>query len=165
MKATDLLRQQHRTVERLFAKIAAGDTDLIEDLASELAAHMTIEHELFYPEGNAIDARLILESFEAHAVAELALKRVMATDLSDETFGARVAVLRELIWNHVREEEEMLLPAAEEQLSREWLEELGERMEIRFNAVLVAGYAATLPNTYDVTAADLAQARSHSAED
>ncbi|HEY1534133.1 MAG TPA: hypothetical protein VGF76_08940 [Polyangiaceae bacterium] len=59
----------------------------------------------------------------------------------------------------------MLLPAAEEQLSREWLEELGERMEIRFNAVLVAGYAAALPNTYDVTAADLAQARSHSAED
>ncbi len=159
MKATDLLRQQHRTVERLFAKIASGDTDLIEDLASALAAHMTIEHEIFYPAANEIDPRLILESFEAHAVAELALKRVMATDLGDEAFGPRVAVLRELIWNHVQQEEETLLPAAEEQLSRQWLEELGVEMEIRFNTVLVAGYAATFPNTYDITAADLAQAQ------
>ena len=32
MKATDLLKQQHRTVEALFAKIEAGDSSALEQL-------------------------------------------------------------------------------------------------------------------------------------
>ena len=159
MRATELLRRQHRTVETLFAKIEGGDTDLIEDLANALAAHMTIEHEIFYPVASQVDAQLVIESFEEHSVAELALKRALATDLDDESFIARVAVLRELIRHHVREEEENLFPEAESELSNEQLEALGDWMEIRFNEVLIAGYAVTLPNTFDLTAADLARAQ------
>ena len=165
MKATDLLKQQHRTAETLFAKIEGGHTDLLEDLASALAAHMTVEHEVFYPAASAIDAQLILESLEEHALAELALKRALATKPDDESFGARIAVLKELVLRHVQQEEGHLFPEAESQLSSEQLEVLGENMEIRFNEVLIEGYAATLPNTYDLTTADLAHAQAANSAD
>ena len=52
MKATELLKQQHREVEQLFAKIENGGEpiqELLEELADNLAAHTVIEEQLFYP--------------------------------------------------------------------------------------------------------------------
>ncbi|MDB4985961.1 MAG: hypothetical protein JWN04_1139, partial [Myxococcaceae bacterium] len=88
MKATTLLEQQHKKVKSLFKKLEsksllkklAGGTDhaaLVGELANDLIAHMAIEHELFYPAVQAIDHDLIGESIEEHALAEIALKRLM----------------------------------------------------------------------------------------
>jgi hemerythrin-like domain-containing protein len=158
MKATDLLKQQHRTVEALFAKIEAGEPEALKDLASALAAHMAIEHEFFYPESREIDEDAILEAFEEHAIAETALKRALATDPEDESFDARVKVLKELIEHHVEEEESELFPQVEKELGSEELETLGEEMEVRFEQVLKKGYAAVLPKNYEETTADAALA-------
>jgi hemerythrin-like domain-containing protein len=157
MKATDLLKQQHRSVEALFAKIEDGDSDALEDLASALAAHMSIEHEFFYPAASEVDGDLVLESFEEHSVAEFALKRALACDSDDEAFDARVTVLKELIAHHVKEEEDELFPEVEKKFTKDQLEQLGQQMATRFEEVLKAGYAATLPSNYEQTAADLAQ--------
>ena len=158
MKATDLLKQQHRTVEALFAKIEAGEPDALKDLASALAAHMAIEHEFFYPEAREVDEDAIAEAFEEHAIAELALKRALALDPEDEAFDARVTVLKELIAHHVEEEENTLFPEVEAETSAEELEAMGARMEKRFDEVLRKGYAKVLPGNYDQTTADIAQA-------
>jgi hypothetical protein len=163
MKATDLLRQQHRSVEAMFAKIEAGEPEALKDLASALAAHMVIEHEFFYPEARLVDEDEILESFEEHAIAELALKRALATDPDDEMFDARVDVLKELIQHHVEEEEGELFPEVEEALDSEELEAMGVEMEERFEAVLKQGYEAVLPQTFEQTAADLAEAEADTA--
>jgi len=157
MKATDLLKEQHRTVEALFAKIEAGEPEALKDLASALAAHMAIEHELFYPESRQIDEDQIAEAFEEHAIAEVALKRALACDPEDDLFDARVSVLKELILHHVEEEENELFPEVEAKLERAQLESLGTRMEKRFDEVLRKGYAAVLPKNMEDTAADLAQ--------
>lgn len=157
MKATDLLKEQHRTVEALFAKIEAGEPEALKDLASALAAHMAIEHELFYPESREVDEDAIGEAFEEHAIAELALKRALACDPEDETFDAKVTVLKELIEHHVEEEEGELFPEVESKLGAARLETLGQKMEQRFEQVLKKGYAATLPKNMEDTAADLAQ--------
>lgn len=157
MKATDLLKQQHRTVEALFAKIEAGEPEALKDLASALAAHMAIEHEFFYPESREIDEDQIAEAFEEHAIAEVALKRALACDPEDEAFDARVTVLKELIAHHVKEEESELFPDVESELDGDQLEALGKKMEARFDEVLRKGYAAVLPKNMEDTAADLAQ--------
>lgn len=158
MKATDLLKQQHRTVEALFAKIEAGEPEALKDLASALAAHMAIEHELFYPVSREIDEDAILEAFEEHAIAETSLKRALATDPDDETFDARVKVLKELILHHVEEEEGELFPQVEKEIEADELEALGQKMEARFEQVLKKGYASVLPKNYEETTADAAQA-------
>ena len=162
MKATDLLKQQHRTVEALFAKIEGGEPDALKELASALAAHMTIEHEFFYPESREVDEDQIDEAFEEHAIAEIALKRALACDPEDDSFDARVSVLKELIAHHVKEEENELFPQVESQMEDAELETLGEEMEERFDEVLQQGYAAVLPKNMEDTAAD--QARDQAAE-
>ena len=75
MKATTLLAQQHKKVKTLFKKLESGRSDpqaLLSELANDLVAHMAIEHEIFYPAVEAVDRTLITESFEEHALAELA---------------------------------------------------------------------------------------------
>lgn len=164
MKATDLLKQQHRTVEALFAKIEAGDSSALQDLASALAAHMAIEQDIFYPAVSEVDEDTVLESFEEHSVAEVALKRALATDPEDDSFDARVKVLKELIAHHVEEEEEELFPEVEKSLGKAELERLGEDMEARFDEVLSRGYQNILPNNFEETTADQALTRGMAAE-
>src|SRR4051794_5055963 len=100
MKATALLQRQHAHVKTIFKKLEGArenTASLLEDLANSLAGHMAIEQELFYPAVREIDSKLILESFEEHALAEIALKRLLATDPEDASFKARVMATKELI--------------------------------------------------------------------
>ena len=160
MNATSLLTSQHRKVEALFKKLENGRSDhapLLDELANSLAAHMAIEQELFYPAIKHVDSELVDESFEEHALAELALKRLIATDPEDEEFHARVTALKELIEHHVAEEEQELFPAVEEQIEEEELTELGEQMKTRFQEVFDAGFAKTVPKGMSKTSADVSK--------
>lgn len=158
MKATDLLRQQHRQVEALFAQIEAGRPALLSELASLLAAHMTIEHEFLYPEARETDERAIAEAFEEHALAEVALKRALSTDPADEAFGARVRVLKDLVLHHVHGEESRLFREIEAETSPEDLTAMGRAMASRFTQLRAVDYASLLASNYNETAAYLAQA-------
>jgi len=156
MKATQLLKQQHREVETLFEAIEGGAGDiaaLLEKLADSLVAHMTIEQRIFYPEVKGIDADLVSESFEEHAAAEMELERVMALDVSDPRIKARVGVLEEMILHHVKEEESALFPEVEKSLGADELESLGREMAEMFAEVMEEGYEGTLSKA-PVTAVD-----------
>ncbi len=157
MKATALLEQQHRKVRTLFRKLENGRADpgpLLTELANDLIAHMTIEHELFYPAVESVDREMIAESFEEHSLAEIALKRLLQTDPADETFAARVTAAKELVEHHVQEEEETLFPKVEKKLDDERLEQLGKEMKVRFNEVREAGFEASAPKGFARTLAD-----------
>lgn len=159
MKATDLLAQQHRKVKAIFKKLENGRGDagaLLLELANDLAAHMAIEHELFYPAVAEIDEFLINESFEEHALGEIAIKRLLATDPEDEAFKAKVTAARELIEHHADEEEEELFPKVEKQIDADQLKALGKQMKQRFEELAAEGYEALLPRGYAKTSADIA---------
>jgi len=159
MKATALLQSQHRKVEALFKKLENGRSDpspILEELANNLAAHMAIEQEIFYPRVMQVDAEVVNESFEEHAVAELALKRLLAAEQDDEeTFMARVTTLKELIEHHVEEEEQELFPDVEEKIEEDELAQLGKTMKARFEEVLEAGFAEAVPKGWAKTSADM----------
>src|SRR5688572_5289442 len=124
MKATDLLETQHKKVKAIFKKLETGKTDpapLLTDLANQLAAHMVIEHELFYPTAKKVDEDIVLEAFEEHAVAEFALQRLLSANPKSESFLAKVTTLKELIEHHVKEEEEELFPKVEKAIDAEEL--------------------------------------------
>jgi iron-sulfur cluster repair protein YtfE (RIC family) len=156
MNATELLEQQHAQVKELLSKIADGDAEFLSDLADNLAAHMTIEQEMFYPAARRHAESRVLESFEQHSLAEVALKRLLELDDEDEAFDARLRVLKELIEQHVAEEEQQLFPAVLEAMPAAELESLGKQMQARFAEAVKRGYEALLPEGCDVTSADLA---------
>jgi len=160
MKATALLETQHRKVEALFKKLENGRSDprpVLEELANSLAAHMAIEQEIFYPKVKEVDPDVINESYEEHAVAELALKRLLMTGPEEESFMARVTTLKELIEHHVQEEEEELFPAVEKKVDEDELNQLGKAMKARFEEVLEAGFAAAVPKGMAKTSSDVSK--------
>ena len=160
MKATSLLESQHRKVEALFKKLEGGRSDprpVLEELANSLAAHMAIEQEILYPRVKEVDADLVNESYEEHAVAELALKRLLMTDPDDEAFQARVTTLEELIEHHVEEEEQDLFPKIEKAVEDAELSRLGKAMKARFDEVVDAGFAAAVPKGMNKTSADVSK--------
>jgi hemerythrin superfamily protein len=160
MEATALLERQHRHVEAVFKKLLSGHDKpraLLEDLADSLAAHMAIEQEIFYPAIHEIDEDAVRESFEEHALAEIALKRLLATDPDDPSFKARVKATQELIEHHVSEEEEELFPEVEKKLDEDRLSELGKQMKARFDEVMADGHDSVLPKGYAKTSADVAR--------
>ncbi len=160
MKATSLLEKQHRTVEAIFKKLESGKSDpspLVEQLANALAAHMAIEQEIFYPAVREVDEDLVLEAFEEHSIAEIGIKRLLATDPKHASFSARVTTCKELIEHHVEEEEQELFPKVEKKLGEAKLLELGKAMKARFDEVEAAGFKASVPAGFAKTSADVAQ--------
>jgi hemerythrin-like domain-containing protein len=160
MQATKLLEKQHRKVEGIFKKLEdeKGDAQaLVIELANDLAAHMTIEQEIFYPAIQSVDRELVLESYEEHALGEVALKRLLAADPQAEEFKARVTALKELIEHHVQEEEKEMFPQVEKALGDERLEELGKQMAERFDEVVDAGYESAVPRGFARTSSDVSR--------
>ncbi len=137
MNAIDLLEQQHREVEELFEEFeGAGDgavktkERLCQEISDALAVHAEIEEKLFYPESKQENTEDVLrESVEEH----LSMKRLVAdlieSDPSDEQFDAKMKVLKEQVEHHVEEEEKELFPKVRKDLSKDELEDLGERMQ------------------------------------
>jgi hypothetical protein len=160
MKATELLEQQHRRVEALFDELESGGADasgLLERLANELASHMAIEQNIFYPAVRDCDEVLVAASFEEHAIAELALKRLLRAGVADPTFEAKLAMLRELIENHIDEEERDLFRTVEGALGDERLEKLGKRMKKALESARSEGFVALVPRGFARTSADEAR--------
>ena len=138
MKATDLLKKQHRQVEKLFkqcesAKQPRQRRQLMDQIVEMLKMHTKIEEEVFYPAvrelGTSKAEEMIDEAFEEHHVVDLVLAELPKVDPEDDRFEAKITVLSELVEHHVEEEEGEMFPMAEKKLGTERVKELGQQME------------------------------------
>ncbi|MGE3500011.1 MAG: hemerythrin domain-containing protein [Candidatus Binatia bacterium] len=146
MKATELLKQQHREVKELFRKLEKmrdgnGRREIMASIADSLQGHMALEEEIFYPAlreatQSKSGQEMIPEAYEEHHVVKLVLDELPDVDPRDERFEAKMTVLEELIEHHVEEEEKEMFKTAEKQLGSEELERLGNLMadELRLEA-------------------------------
>ncbi len=137
MKATDILKKQHREVKGLFKKMestenARGRQQLLDEITQALELHTRLEEEIFYPAVRGLETRkaeeMVAEAFEEHHVVDLVLKDLPNVDPEDERFEAKMTVLSELVEHHADEEEKEMFKAAQ-RLGDEELKALGERME------------------------------------
>ena len=142
MKATDLLKKQHREVKALFKKVEGTDNprtrrELMQEIASSLEGHTLIEEEIFYPAVRGLETQkaeeMILEAYEEHHVVKLVLGELPRVNPEDERFEAKMTVLSELVQHHVEEEEKEMFKLAQK-LGKDELTSLGEQMEERFEA-------------------------------
>ncbi len=138
MDAISLLKDDHRTVERLFKrfeKTASGALDerrrIVDEIIKELSVHAEIEETIFYPvvrEAVPPTEDMVLESLEEHHVAKWVLSELDGMDPGAERFEAKVTVLMENIRHHVEEEESDLFPSVRKALGRKALNEMGDAM-------------------------------------
>ncbi|HMI91271.1 MAG TPA: hemerythrin domain-containing protein [Polyangiales bacterium] len=144
MNAIELLEEQHEETVSLLEKLeksepGAGRKRDFRKLQASLLAHMAIEEEIFYPALVAAadaDGEPLAEGYEEHSGARVALQRCARSAAQEKLFQVRIGVLSELIKHHVKEERSSILPRARKAMSRDELEELGEKMKVRFQAVL-----------------------------
>jgi hemerythrin-like domain-containing protein len=151
MKATDLLERQHREVKALFQRLERAEaarerSQLLDEIAKNLVAHMVIEQEIFYPACARVleDKSIVAESFEEHGIAAIQLRRVLAVRGRDTTFEAKAKVFKELVEHHIEEEEGQLFKKIRREMDERQLETLGAQMTRLFAQQLREGYATVL---------------------
>jgi len=133
-----LLKKDHQTVEKLFARFEKKPSKEIADrFVRELSVHAAIEEQLFYPAvRQAARAQEleeaeeeVLEALEEHHVAKWVLSEIEALDEDDERFEAKCKVLIESVRHHVKEEEGPLFRFARRLFKRDQLSELGKLLQ------------------------------------
>jgi hemerythrin superfamily protein len=134
MKATELLKSDHRIVESLFAQLKTSPEPdkaaVVEQIRSELSVHSMIEEEIFYPAMRALDPAPIDEAVDEHRALRNLLDLVATMPPGSAELQELLDELQELIGEHVEEEEKVLFVRAEE-LGDTLLQELGRRMNAR----------------------------------
>ena len=111
--AIQLLKNDHRTVERLFAQFekeeAAEEKEQIaQQVCAALIVHAIIEEEIFYQacrEAN-VAHEMLDEAQVEHDGAKVLIADVMTGSSDDKFYEAKVNVLAEYIKHHVAEEEQ-----------------------------------------------------------
>jgi hemerythrin superfamily protein len=144
MNAIELLKKDHQTVKSLFEsfekakeqKDVEGKKSLFESIKRELEAHTRAEEEIFYPafdqtagQEDDDDKELVLEAGEEHQQVKVLLADLSDMEADDETFDAKMKVMKDNVEHHVEEEEGEMFPHARKQLSDDELEQLGQRMD------------------------------------
>lgn len=133
MDAIELLKQDHKKVEKIFADMDKKDAraKLFPELDRELSVHAEIEEKIFYPASKEAEPTrdLVLESIEEHKQIKMVLADLEQADKSTDVWAAALKVLKEDVMHHVGEEEDELFPKVRKVLSKQQLEDLGRRME------------------------------------
>ena len=138
MDAITLLRDDHKTVERLFKRFEkAGEhafvekREIVDRIIEELSVHAAIEEQVFYPVARATvpgTEDIALESLEEHHIVKWVLSELTDLEPSNERFDAKVTVLIENVRHHVKEEEQELFPKIRGALGRKVLADVGEAL-------------------------------------
>jgi hemerythrin superfamily protein len=133
MDAIELLKQDHKKVEKIFTDMEKEENrqKLFPELDRELSVHAEIEEKIFYPATKEAEPTrdLVLESIEEHKQIKMVLADLEQTDKTTDVWGAALKVLKEDVMHHVGEEEDELFPKVRKVLSKQQLEDLGTRMQ------------------------------------
>jgi hemerythrin-like domain-containing protein len=146
MKATTLLKRQHRQTEKLFAQIERSRDEvkrnaLVEQLVEGLMVHMLLEEQVFYPAVREAleDTMLVEEAFLEHHAARGAMQLMLRGGDELVSFEARLKALKEMIEQHVEEEEEELFPEVESAMDEAALKGVGAEMKELEEQAMQAG--------------------------
>jgi hemerythrin-like domain-containing protein len=136
MNPIQLLKQDHRTVKRLFRQFekatrTADKQKLGQEIIEELSIHAAIEEQLIYPlirgQGERSEEAL-LNALEEHHAVKVILAELDGMTADHERYAAKVHVVRESVEMHIKEEEARVLPRLDAMLGDEDRKLLAESM-------------------------------------
>lgn len=136
MDPFELLKADHKKVAALFDQLeaAAGKAklEIFNQIKQELEVHTHIEETIFYPalEKPRETHDITLEAYEEHDVVKKLLAELAKDKSANDEWQAKAKVLRENVEHHVEEEEGEMFGKADDVLSDEEQEALGNKMEM-----------------------------------
>lgn len=135
---TDMIRFDHSHVMVTFHQYTKDKKPsvkkaLAETICSALSIHATLEEEIFYPVMRGLDGDdpALLKSTHEHNEMRRIIGELRRTEGADPLHEKLMLVLMRDVMHHVADEETVLLPMAESQLTKERLCELGAQMTRR----------------------------------
>jgi hypothetical protein len=154
MKATSLLREQHRSLRRLLTRVEREKTlrqPLVRELIEQLMTHLSIEDHFFLcPIADATGIRVDAYRDDLARVRNAILQAVFA-ELDDAAFARCLRELEAEFASHVSVVERDLLPLVDRQLRPDDLETIGDRMQTFWDAAV--GEIARRPDPAHIHAA------------
>jgi len=147
MDAVKLLEEDHKKVKKMLSDLDSTTErgvktreELFTKVKQELTVHESIEEEIFYPalKEHPKAKDLVLEAYEEHHVVDMVMAEIAEVPFDDETWGAKLTVMKENVEHHIEEEEDEMFKQARQVFSTEELEELGGRMQARKEELLAA---------------------------
>ena len=148
MDALKLLKDDHDKVKKMLDELEETTeraektrTEVFRRLTHDLTVHETIEEEILYPalKEFAKTRDIALEGYEEHHVVDQIVAELNATPVTDETWTAKLTVMKENLEHHIEEEEDEMFKQARQVMERSELEELGDRMAARKEELLAEG--------------------------
>jgi uncharacterized membrane protein len=149
-----MIKEDHRQVESLYQDYQRLDGQpteqrpVVEHICDALEIHAKLEEDIFYP---AVQARvlqggpdLVAEAVKEHQAMKRLIGQLQNGGLADADYNKTVHQLMRDVQHHVREEEEEMLPRAEQELGNS-LEQLGIQMQQRKQELLAARATAAQP--------------------
>lgn len=138
MDVIKLLKEDHKKVQKMLdtlegTKAPAQRQQLFIRIQSELKVHELVEEEIVYPafrEQSKLKD-IVLEGYEEHHVVDLIMDEIAGEPVTDETWAAKVKVMKENVEHHIEEEEGKMFPQARKLFKEEELEMLGEQVAQR----------------------------------
>ena len=140
MNALTLLKRDHAAVKEILEELdrttdrgVKTRQELFSKVKRDLELHEAIEEEIFYPalKKHPKAKEIVLEGFEEHHVVNAIVAELGAVPFDDETWGAKLTVMRENVEHHIDEEENEMFSKARQVLDEEDLAELGVQMQAR----------------------------------
>jgi hypothetical protein len=139
MKATALLRKQHRALERLLSRLGRDKPlrlTLVLQLIEELLTHLSVEDHFFLcPVSDATGIPTEVYRVEQASVRNAMLQAVFV-EADDEAFDQRLGELVTAFTHHAEGVEHDLLPLVEARLRADHLEAIGDRMQAFLDAAV-----------------------------
>lgn len=129
----DLLKRDHRQVEKWMSQIESGSEDEREELfitlQDALEKHMQMEEKHFYPQLKKVKELkdLATDALEEHESTKSFLSQLEDLDIDDDEWISTFQEMREGVQHHVQDEEKKIFPACTKSLNEQVLREIGQK--------------------------------------
>ena len=132
-KLFELLKRDHRQVEKWMTQIEDGSESIREEvfttLQDALEKHMQLEEKHFYPQLKKIKELkdLALDAVEEHEKVKNFLSQLEDLDVDDEEWIPTFTEMRQGVLHHVQDEEKKIFPGCTKFMDAKLLREIGDK--------------------------------------
>jgi hemerythrin superfamily protein len=136
--ALELLKKDHDEVKKMLESLDATTDraiktrqELFERLKFALTVHEQMEEAALYTalKEHAETKEIALEAYEEHDVVDTILGVLERTPVDDQTWHAKLTVMRENLLHHIEEEEKEMFRQVRQLFEAETLDALGDQMQ------------------------------------
>jgi len=139
-----MLKKDHGEVKNILEQLketkesaSKKREELFQKLRVELVPHMKAEESAFYPPllAKKVSREDAMEGVEEHHVSEMVLKELETMQKGEEQWGGKMAVFKELVEHHIKDEQSKVFKSAEKALSDDEFQNIMKQFEQEKQAI------------------------------